>query len=339
LDSHDIVVIGASAGGVEALRDIARDLPAGLPAAVIVVLHVAPTGTSALAGILHRAGPLPAVAVVDGDPIEPGRIYVAPPDCHVLVEDGRLRLDGGPRQNGHRPAVDPLFRSAADVYGPRVVGVILSGSLDDGSLGLSHVKARGGVAIIQDPEDAFASGMPASALRAVAADQVVPAAEVAALLVEFAHGREVASRTAAPEPDERERDEREPAWLSENSSGYRCPECGGSLWERQHGEIVQFKCRVGHVYSLETMLSEQAKALEAAMWSALQALQERESMLRRLAARVGERGHNRSARSFERQANEAAERATLIRETITRRPAGPVPGELEHEASREAKAS
>jgi two-component system, chemotaxis family, protein-glutamate methylesterase/glutaminase len=331
--SHDIIVIGASAGGVEALLDITRELPGDLPAAVIVVLHIAPSGKSALAGILDRAGKLPATAVVDGEEIEQSRIFVAPPNCHVIVKDGRLRLDGGPRQNGHRPAVDPLFRSAADEYGPRVVGVILSGSLDDGSLGLTRVKEKGGVAVVQDPGDALSAGMPTNAIKAVAVDRIVPVKEIAAVLLELAEDPE------EDHPDEVTLPEAtNDAWLSENACGYLCPECGGSLWERHQGDLVQFECRVGHVYSLSTMLAEQARSLEAAMWAALQALQERESMLRRLAGRMQSGGHQLSARRFEDQAADAAARAKLIHEAIMRRPAGDT-GALEHEHIGEAEVS
>jgi two-component system chemotaxis response regulator CheB len=186
LHSHDIIVIGASAGGVEALLTVARDLPAELPAAVIVVLHVAPSGSSALAGILDRAGRLPAASVVDGERLGHGRIYVAPPDHHVIVEATRLRLDDGPRYRGHRPAVDPLFTSAADVHGPRVCAVVLSGSLDDGSRGLARVKACGGVAVVQDPDDARYPAMPRNAIAAAEPDRVVPLGQIGATLVELA---------------------------------------------------------------------------------------------------------------------------------------------------------
>jgi two-component system, chemotaxis family, protein-glutamate methylesterase/glutaminase len=165
MPDHDIVVVGASAGGVEALVGLAASLPAGLPAAVFVVLHVPTSGTSALPGILSRHGPLPAVHVKDGEPIEHGRIYVAPPDHHLLLRPGHVHLARGPRENGHRPAVDPLFRSAARDYATRVVGVVLSGTLDDGAAGLRAIKSRGGVAVVQDPGDALYPGMPTNAIE------------------------------------------------------------------------------------------------------------------------------------------------------------------------------
>lgn len=179
---RDVVVVGASAGGVEALRELVHGLPADLPASVLVVRHVPPESQSALPRILARSGPLPAAHALDGEELRPARIYVAPADFHMLVEDGRIRLVRGPRENLHRPAVDPLFRSAAAAYGRRVVGVVLTGALDDGTAGLATIKRCGGVAVVQDPADATFSSMPASALRNVRVDHSVPLAGIAPLL-------------------------------------------------------------------------------------------------------------------------------------------------------------
>ena len=171
---HDLVVIGASAAGVEALKTVAANLPADLHASVVAVLHLPAGGTSVLPSILDRAGPLPAKPANDGEPLEPGTIYVAVPDCHVQVEDGRLQVQGGPRENGHRPAIDPLFRSAAHSHRERTIGVILSGALDDGARGLRAIKAHGGMTLVQDPETALHPGMPRAAIRSVAPDRVLP---------------------------------------------------------------------------------------------------------------------------------------------------------------------
>src|SRR3954471_7113799 len=196
-----LIVVGASAGGVEALTELVAELPAGLPAALAVVLHVAPSGTSVLPAILNRAGQLSARPARDGDAIEAGCIYVAPPDQHLVVDDGRLGLRHGPRENGHRPAIDPLFATAAETFGPRVIGVVLTGTLDDGSSGLAAIKHHGGVAVVQDPDDALFSGMPASAIARVAVDHVVPLAALAPLLVSLVgSGPTMSDPPPAPPP-------------------------------------------------------------------------------------------------------------------------------------------
>src|SRR3982750_3657394 len=187
MPGHDIIVMGASAGGVEALSQLVRTLPEDLPAAVFVVLPVRAPATSGLRHTLSRNGPLAATHPADGEAIEPGRIYVARSDRHLIIHPERIRLSLGPRENGHRPAVDPLFRSAARSYGRRVVGVILSGTLDDGTAGLAAVKMRGGLSIVQDPDDALYTGMPRSAIEHVAVDHVVPLSQIAPILTRLAH--------------------------------------------------------------------------------------------------------------------------------------------------------
>jgi two-component system chemotaxis response regulator CheB len=186
LPGHDIIVIGASAGGVEALRLVASGLGADLPAAILVAMHVLPDRSALLDGLLSRAGPLPAETAIHGRPIEHGRIYVARPDHHLMVDGGRLRVVRGLKENRARPAIDPLFRSAALEYGPRVIGVVLTGSLADGAAGLAIIKERGGLAVVQDPGDARYPSMPRHALAAVRADVVAPASEIAAALTRLA---------------------------------------------------------------------------------------------------------------------------------------------------------
>jgi two-component system chemotaxis response regulator CheB len=188
MPDRDVVVVGASAGGVEALVDLAASLPADLPAAVLVVLHVPPTGTSALPHILNRHGPLRAGHASDGEPIARGRIYVAPPDRHLLVRPGQVHLTLGPPENGHRPAIDPLFRSAARSYGSRVIGVVLSGTLDDGTAGMLAIKARGGLGVVQGPADARYPGMPGSAATHAKIDHVLAAASMGQLLARLTNG-------------------------------------------------------------------------------------------------------------------------------------------------------
>jgi two-component system chemotaxis response regulator CheB len=180
-----VILLGASAGGVHALQEVVKGLPAGLPAAVLVVLHVAPYGRSAMPAILSRAGVLPALHPEDDEPVQEGRIYVAPPDHHLIVQDGRVRLSHGPAENAQRPSIDILFRSAAQAYGPRVIAVVLTGNLDDGTAGLAVVKRLGGISIVQDPAGADYPSMPASAIHNMEVDHIVPLAGIARLLVDL----------------------------------------------------------------------------------------------------------------------------------------------------------
>ena len=322
MPDHDIVVVGASAGGVEALVGMAASLPADLPAAVFVVLHVPSTGTSALPGILSRHGQLPASHVKDGEPIEPGHIYVAPPDHHLLVRTGHVHLARGPRENGHRPAVDPLFRSAAREYATRVVGVVLSGALDDGTAGLVAVKSQGGVTVVQDPEDALYSGMPASALEHAKVDHVLPAASIGALLAQLA--TEPAGEPAGPAPTDMKVEVEVERFSLEaieadhpgDPSGFSCPDCNGVLWAIQDGGMQRFRCRVGHAWSPESLLTRQSESLEAALWIALRSLEERAALARRLAEPARRRGHRITATRFEEQATEAQQAARVVRELL-----------------------
>lgn len=320
---HDIVVVGASAGGVEALSQFVETLPADLQAVVLVVLHVSPHGTSYLPSILSRAGSLPATHPTDGQPIEKGKIFIAPPDHHMLVKDGHISLARGPRENGHRPAVDPLFRSAARSYGERVIGIILSGTLDDGTAGLMAVKLRGGIAVVQDPETATYPGMPRSAVENVRVDHVVPLSQIAPLVAHYAINNPGTvlplspSDPAEPATDAARLDE---SVLVDEKSGhpsvFACPECGGALWEINEGGLVRFRCRTGHAFSAQTLLAEQVESLEEALWVALRALEEQAELAERLAERAKQHGHRHGRAHFMKQAQEAKERASLIRRVL-----------------------
>jgi len=293
-ERHDLVVVGASAGGVEALTRLVAGLPAGFAAAVFVVLHIPPDVPSALAAILRRSARLPVMQAEDEQPIESGHIYVARPNRHLVVNRGRMVLEAGPRENSARPSVDVLFRSAARAYGRRVVGVVLSGTLHDGALGLAAIKMHGGVAIVQDPAEALFRGMPESAMTSAPVDYCLPAADIAAQLVELTHpvfeqepmdpsDREetVPTGHAADEPDGRFSPKQ-----PNQASGLTCPECHGSLWELEDNTSFRYECRVGHTYSLDALLRDQGEAVEAALWSAINALQERAAAFRRLQARA-----------------------------------------------------
>jgi two-component system chemotaxis response regulator CheB len=315
-------VVGASAGGVEALRQLVGGLPGELAAALLVVLHLSPASPSALPSILDRAGPLPARQAVEGERLERGHIYVAPPDRHLLLHDGVVHLTQGPRENGHRPAVDALFRSAARWYDGRVVGVVLSGALDDGTAGLAAVKARGGVAVVQDPQEALHRGMPVHAIENVSVDHVLTTAGIAELLAVLARRPPPSSPDDPPGLMTYETDIAELDMDAMNAeppgtpSGFSCPDCSGSLWELREGQLVRFRCRVGHAWSADGLLAQQSTNLEAALWAALRALEEKASLARRMAVRAQERGHRVSAARFAEQARDASGRAAVIRDAL-----------------------
>jgi two-component system chemotaxis response regulator CheB len=324
---RDIVVIGASAGGVEAVAALAGALPKDLAAAVFVVVHFPAHATSVLPRIISRRGGLRAEHAVDGAPIVPGCVYVAPPDRHLLVERGHMRLVRGPRENNARPAVDPLFRSAARAYGARVIGVVLTGNLDDGTAGLMSIRSAGGLTVVQNPDDAMYPGMPTSAIANVAVEHVLPLPEIAALL---------AARVGEPVQDPEEgavaRKQADEVGISEmrresieaeragTPSGFACPECSGVLWETADEGLPRFRCRVGHAYSIESLLAGQGTALDAALWAAYRALEERAALTERMAERMRERGQDRLAQRFAEQTAETRVRADVIRRVLMTTP-------------------
>jgi two-component system chemotaxis response regulator CheB len=295
VQNRDLVVIGASAGGIEALQHICTALPADLNAAVLIVLHTAPTSFGLLPRILRRAGCVSAESPIDGELIEKGNIYVAPPDHHMIVEGRRIRLVRGPRENRHRPAVDPMFRSAALAYGNRVIGVILSGALDDGTGGLMVVRAHGGAAIVQDPSSAAFPYMPESALKMVKDAHVVPLSEIANVIMKLvSEPVEIRGRLEEPDPlairdvkmSELDMSEVENDIRAGQPSVFGCPECGGVLWEIDQKGFLRFRCRVGHAYTATDLSAEQRQVIETALWAALRALEESASLYRRLANRA-----------------------------------------------------
>lgn len=307
-----IVVIGASAGGLEVLRHIVSMLPAEFPAAICIVLHIAPESPSALGPILQRSGRLPCHAATQGEKLRAGQILVAPPDRHLIIEDSQVKLSVGPRENGHRPAVDPLFRSAAAGYGPRVIGVVLSGTRDDGAAGLAAIKASGGAAVVQDPKEALYAGMPSSALAHVKVDAVLPSPQIAGALVAMVNQDPPPSGNSGL--DASAGTER----LEDPAAGVStiCPDCGGVLSERTVGAMTQWECRVGHRYSPESLADAQAHEVESALWAAIRALEDREALLERMAAQAEARGQRRSARAFGDRARAAAEHAKAVRRAL-----------------------
>ncbi|MBN8229579.1 chemotaxis protein CheB [Corallococcus macrosporus] len=337
--NHDILVIGASTGGVEALSLLVRHLPRDLAATVMVVLHVSSQHRSYLPEILTRSGPLPAHHPQDGERLEQGRIYVAPNDRHLLVESGCVRVVKGPKENGHRPAVDPLFRSAASAYGPRVVGVVLTGALDCGTSGLLAVKKEGGVAVVQDPRDAFCPDMPRSALEFVAVDHCVSMDEMAPLLTQLVsrpvpararkRSRQVENEVKVMKVDIPSMEDPPAPLEYAKPSHFSCPDCGGVLFELEEEGLLRFRCRTGHAYTGEALAGSQQHHLDAALWAALRALEESASLSRRMAARARERNHLRSADRFDERARAAEAQVELLRQAVV---TGPAPSAMPAEA-------
>ncbi|WP_199506094.1 chemotaxis protein CheB [Geodermatophilus sp. TF02-6] len=330
---RDLVVVGASAGGVEALRDLLGGLPADLPAAVLVVLHMPSNGRSSLPRILDRVCALPVRPARDDEPLQPGTVTVCVPDRHLLVTGDRVALSRGPRENGHRPAVDVLFRSAARSAGPRVVGVVLSGALDDGTAGTIAIRARGGVVVAQAPGDAMYPSMPLHALEIGRADHEAPVAEMPALLNRLL--TEKIDVEDAPPPSQLMETETAMAELDGDAyedddrpgrpSGFGCPTCHGALFAIEEGGMERYRCRVGHAWSPEALAEEQSQALEGALWMALRGLEERAALSMRMGRRAEEHGNRHSALRFQRRHDEAQQAAALLRGLLHR-------GELSAEA-------
>jgi two-component system chemotaxis response regulator CheB len=322
---HDIIVVGASAGGVEALSELVKNLPSNLNAAVFIVLHVPSHGTSVLPSILNRAKTLLTHHAKDGQAIVPGRIYIAPPNYHLLVKDGYVNVSKGATENSHRPAIDPTFRTAARAYGRRVVGVILTGTLDDGTAGLMAVKRRSGVAVVQDPDDAMYSGMPQSAIANVNnIDFILPLSSIPAVLVNLVN-TPISDAPEEPVPPEMEYEsniaELHMEAINSNekpgrSANLGCPSCGGTLWEIEENDLLRYRCRTGHAFSVESLLAEQSDALEEALWIALRALEEKSALTQRMAKRMRDRNQILSASRLEAEEEAINQRATIIRDTL-----------------------
>ncbi len=345
LDSaHTLVVVGASAGGIRALEVLVAGLPVGFPAAVCVVCHTSPHAPGVLDQILRRSGPLPVTYAEDGEPIRAGHIYVAPADRHLVIQDGHLRVTRGPKENRFRPAVDPLFRSAALAYGPHTIGVVLSGMLSDGTAGLWTVKDRGGVAVVQDPAEAAFSAMPRNALEEVRVDACLPVAEIPAALVAFVERSAqtaMSSRTTSPADERDERDRIEVQIAMEDGaleagvmglgepSVFTCPECHGVLLRLKGDGPMRFRCHTGHAYSTEALLDELNESVEATIWSAVRAIEERAMLLGELAEHLRTEGHPEPAARYAGEVEDLRQRLQLVRHAfLDERPAdeGGAPG-------------
>ena len=321
---RDLVVIGASAGGVQVLLDLAAALPGDFPACVLVVVHVG-AHRSLLPELMSARGLLRAVHPRDAQSLQPGTIFVAPPDHHMLVEDGRIRLNRGPRENHARPAIDPLFRTAALSYGRRVVGVVLSGRLDDGTAGLQAIKRCGGLAVVQDPADAEYADMPRSACDHVDVDLCVPASRLAACLLDCVRVPVVAA--APPLPDDIATEQAISTGAGDpmdnlnaigHPSRFACPECAGVLWEIDGSRPRRYRCHTGHGFTLRALAKTQDDATEDALWGAMRALQEREALLREMAKDADPAGGGDAARDdIVKTAERMARHGEQLREMIT----------------------
>lgn len=316
MECRALIVVGASAGGLSALEKLVAGFPRNLEAALCIVLHIG-SRQSAAPSILNAAGLLPAAHATDGEPIWAGRIYLAPPDHHLLVMPGHLRLSRGPRENRTRPAIDPLFRSAAQAYGPRVIGVILSGTMSDGTAGFSDIKRLGGTTVVQDPADARFPGMPNSALQNVTVDHCLPALSMAGLLVRL-------TKRLSPKPSgPLSRSGDDPTIFKETSKmegefelnapvSLTCPECGGSLKETTVDSLPYFSCHIGHRFSAENMDEAQFQMMEQALEVAVRVLNERAALCARLAKSATGKGHTLTAKRWEDAAREATQKAEQL---------------------------
>ena len=303
---HDVITLGASAGGLDVLLEAIAELPPDFPASLFVAMHVQADRVSLVPQILNQRGSLPASHPLHGEKIERGRIYVAPPDSHLLLRRGHMEVVRGPKENGHRPSIDALFRSAATAFGSRVIGVVLSGYRDCGTAGLMSIKARGGIGVVQAPESARVPDMPRSAIERASADHVIRPDKLGQLLVKLVESD--AGETTDPDDPVRQLEgdlEGAPAELA-------CPLCHGALVEASSGDLQYFRCHVGHIFSLEALANEQREEMERALWAAVRALEDGAAVNRRLATRSRGRLH----RTFAEKASTQAHQAETVRKLL-----------------------
>ena len=315
-----LFVIGTSAGGVHALKTVVAALPADFPSAVMVVLHVG-AHPSILPEILNHAGPLPASHATHDQPIQPGHVHVAPPDQHLLVVGGKIRLTRGPKEHHARPAVDPLFLSAALAQGPNVVGIVLTGMLDDGTAGLQAIKRCGGLAVVQDPAEAQYPSMPRSALRHVDIDHCVTLGNLPELMVSLASLPRPADVFRPVENLQHELlltlrtgHAMEHLKAIGSPSTFVCPECHGDLWEVNGASPPRFRCHTGHAFSLRSLVHNLSLGADDAAWNALRALQEKSMALHRLAQACLDAGEVSEAAQLKSAAMEAEQQVKSLRD-------------------------
>lgn len=313
------VAIGSSTGGIEVLLQIAQALPRDFPAIVLVTQHIGPF-PSLLPELMRSRGPNPALHPHDGDKPLPGSIYIAPPDHHLLFEDGRLRVLRGPKENHCRPAIDPMFRSVALASRSRAIGVVLTGNLDDGTAGLRAIQGCGGIAIVQDPATALEPSMPASALRHLEVDLCLPPEEIVPALLRIVGTRRPAGRADGTVRREQMilhgRKTLENLDAIGSPSRLTCPDCGGSLWELSDAQPLRYRCHTGHAFSAHSLAGERASKTEESLWAGVRSLQERAMLLRRVAAVAQGQGDRTQAQAARRESERAMARARELSEMI-----------------------
>ncbi|GAB3939700.1 chemotaxis protein CheB [Spirosoma harenae] len=321
---RDIVVIGASAGGVYALKELVSALPADFSASLFVVMHVSPHSPSYLPDILTMSGKLPASHPRDGELIQPGHIYVAPPDHHLLVEYDQIIVKNGPKENRFRPSIDALFRSAAYTFGPRVIGIVLTGMLDDGTSGMWSIKRLGGTCIIQKPEDAMFPSMPDSVLNYVEVDYSLPVADMVPLLSRLTSETVVGKPELLPDEDKRMETEINIAAQDDafemgilemgELTPLTCPECNGALISIKEGKLIRYRCHTGHAFTASSLLAETTKEVEDAFWRAVRSLEETVILLETSAKHFAEGGNQIAADQFYDKAQAVRRKARKTRE-------------------------
>jgi two-component system, chemotaxis family, protein-glutamate methylesterase/glutaminase len=317
-----IVVVGASAGGVPALATFVSGLDPDLAASVLVVLHVPASPPSVLPSILDRSGPLAAAHPRDREPLIAGQIYVAPPDRHLLIADGVIRVTRGPWENGHRPSIDALFRSAARWHTTRVIGVVMTGALNDGTAGLTAVAQFGGITVVQDPADAAVPAMPVHALESVPAARIVALDDIAALFNAVVRS-EPPPRAAAPElapeyPDlaAAQGARTDPELTDAQPAALVCPDCGGSMFAVEDEAVLRFRCRVGHGWTGAALEDANRRSVEQALWAAVRVLEEHQAVHQRLVSRAVAHGRTSAVRRIEAEQVRRDELVKTLRSVI-----------------------
>lgn len=324
MSGHDIVTLGASSGGLEALKTFFESVAPALPVSFFVASHVPGHHRSHLPQILEQCGPYRAGFAEHGAEIRPGYIHIAPPDLHLMFDDGRIRLSAGPRENFWRPSIDVLFRAAAVAHGPRVIGIVLSGTLDDGSAGLGAIVQCGGRAYVQDFNEAAYPEMPESAARNVASAEVLRVGEIAARVSRLAGEAPMHPRPPVPKElrmevriAEGEAAAAEESMTVGEATPLTCPDCGGPL-RRQPGGESRYRCHVGHAFGPQTLMDGTQKQTESSLWSAIRQFQQRSNLNRSMAERERQLGRNRGAEIYEKRAAEGEEHAAVLRSLLTR---------------------